>query len=109
MGRSPVRTRFAVRGRPLIPAWLGARYVLSIVKVRFWLPGRFIVAGFRGRLKKCCPLGGPRVRIHLPPAEVTSPVIKIASSGSFPSVTSDCCERYGFRIESGRSGPRGNE
>jgi hypothetical protein len=25
---------------------------LSIVKIRFWLPGRFVVAGFRGGLEK---------------------------------------------------------
>jgi hypothetical protein len=31
---------------------------LSIVKIRFWLPGRFVLAGFRGGLEKCCPLRG---------------------------------------------------
>jgi hypothetical protein len=31
---------------------------LSIVKIRFWLPGRFVLAGVRGASKKCWPLRG---------------------------------------------------
>jgi tetratricopeptide (TPR) repeat protein len=37
----------------------GARNLtLSIVKIQFWLPGRFVVAGFRGGREKMCPLRG---------------------------------------------------
>jgi hypothetical protein len=31
---------------------------LSIVKIRFWLPGRFVVAGFRAGLEKMLSLQG---------------------------------------------------
>jgi fructose-1,6-bisphosphatase/sedoheptulose 1,7-bisphosphatase-like protein len=33
---------------------------LSIVKIRFWLPGRFVVAGFRGGLEKMLSPTGDR-------------------------------------------------
>jgi hypothetical protein len=39
---------------------------LSIVKIRFWLPGRFVVAGFRGGLEKMLsPYGGLCAKIAL--------------------------------------------
>jgi hypothetical protein len=41
---------------------------LSIVKIRLWLPGRFVSPGSAAVSKKCCPLREPRVRILLPPA-----------------------------------------
>jgi len=39
---------------------------LSIVKIRLWLPGRFVSPGSAAVSKKCCPLRGPRFRILLP-------------------------------------------
>jgi hypothetical protein len=39
---------------------------LSIVKIRFWLPGRFVLAGVRGASKKCWPLRGTEGSNPLP-------------------------------------------
>ena len=39
---------------------------LSIVKIRFWLPGRFVLAGVRGASKKCWPLWGTEDSNPLP-------------------------------------------
>jgi hypothetical protein len=51
---------------------------LSIVKIRFCLPGQFVVAGSGGSRKMTPPTGGPRVRIRLPPAERS--IAKLSSS-----------------------------
>jgi hypothetical protein len=41
-------------------------FFIRVVKIRFWLPGRFVLAGVRGASKKCWPLWGTEGSNPLP-------------------------------------------
>jgi hypothetical protein len=63
-GRAP-RWRLLEARRPGVDIIAGASLArrtvnlpLSIVKIRLWLPGRFVVAKSAAVSKKCCPLRG---------------------------------------------------
>ena len=65
-GRAP-RWRLLEARRPGVDIIAGASLArrtvnlpLSIVKIRLWLPGRFVVARSAAVSKKCCPLRGDR-------------------------------------------------
>ena len=65
--QGPPRWRLLEARRPGVDIIAGASLArrtvnlpLSIVKIRLWLPGRFVVARSAAVSKKCCPLPGDR-------------------------------------------------